>query len=61
MTQIEQIEKIELLLGDALLALGTGNCSVNQCEGCKVDEEFAKNDIKEALKIIYKLKERENK
>ncbi len=57
MIQKEQIEKLESLLDDALSALGTGNCSVNQCEGCKVDEEFAKDNIKSALKIVYKLYE----
>ena len=51
----QQINKIESLLDDALSSLGTGDCKVNECEGCKVDKEFTKDNIKSALKVIYEL------
>lgn len=57
----QQLNEIEFLLNDSLLSLGTRNCKVNECEGCKVDEQFAKDSIKLALEIIYEIEKESEK
>ena len=33
----------------AMSALGSGNCTVNVCEGCKADEDMAYRELREAI------------
>ena len=43
---------VRACIEDALSALGTGACLENTCEGCKADEEAARDSLREALELL---------
>ena len=45
---------IKECIESALAALGTGNCSVNTCRGCKQDEADARGYLQDALRALEK-------
>jgi hypothetical protein len=47
-------EQIHEHLANALAAMGTGECRINTCDGCKDDEHIARDEIRCAIAIIQR-------
>jgi len=50
--EFEPFPTVIAALQSALMALGTGECQVNQCEGCKYENQEAAHQIRDALTIF---------
>lgn len=50
--EFEPFPSVIAALQSALMALGTGECQVNQCEGCKYESQEGAHQIRDALKLL---------
>lgn len=46
---LARVAGLEEALSDALLALGLGECKINQCDSCKEDERAAREGLEAAF------------